>query len=181
MKRIFLFILYLVLIGLLLSCRGHWQMESTETNRHAEEIGVEFHDWQQAWNSFAERLSYKIEFYPTLISPAATTTETNPAIGLTAAPTDSHSSTLPPSGSTGGVGFGSVKSIEFSCERIATDSSVAQTDSTVDFKSAQASDAHTEKASELRHDNGTVLIVSVVAAVAFIVLVLIVIRKFFKK
>ena len=179
MKRIFLFILYLVLIGLLLSCRGHWQMESTETKRHSEEIGVEFHDWQQAWNSFAERLCYKIEFYPAMIDRGSTTAE-NPARGHA---TDPQAATVQPAyhSAIAGGGLGPVKSIEFSCERVATDSSVAQTDSTVDFKSAQASDAHTEKASELRHDNGTVLIVSVVAAVAFIVLVLIVIRKFFKR
>ena len=83
-----------------------------------------------------------------------------------------------PSGSAEGS-LGSVKSIEFSSERIAADSSFAQTDSVADSKSAEASDAHTEKASELRQDNGTVATVCIVFAVA--ALIYLCIKQFMKK
>lgn len=179
MRKYFLFIMILS-FGLLWGCRGQRQMETTQTQQQTSEIGVEFHDLQRFWNSLAERLNFKIEFYPAEGGLRMPTTDNCVPID----PTDSHIGTLPTSGgfgSSGGVGFGSVKSMEFSSERIAADSSLALTDSVADFKSEEASDAHTEKTSELRQDNGTWIIVSVVAAVAFIVLVLIIIRKFFKK
>lgn len=155
-------------------------MDTTVTQQHTEEIGVEFHDLQRFWNSMAERLHYKIEFYPTIVDQGSTT-PTTPDNCVPIDPTDSHIATLPASGGTGGVGFGSVKSIEFDSERIVADSSVAQTDSVADFKSAEASDAHTEKTSELRQDHGTWAIVSVVSAAVFFAFVWIIIRKFFKK
>lgn len=69
--------------------------------------------------------------------------------------------------------------MEFSSERIAADSSFALTDSVADSKSAEASDAHTEKASELRQDNGTVATVCIVFAVA--ALIYLCIKQFIKK
>lgn len=151
-------------------------METTETKQQTSEIGVEFHDLQRFWNSMAERLNFKIEFYPTDNGSITTKPDNSVPIDPNAA---SPRAALP-SGSTA-CGFGSVKSMEFSSERVVADSSFAQTDSTADLKSDSAASAHTEKASELRQDNGTWAIISIVAAVAFIVIVLIVIRKFFKK
>lgn len=180
MRHLVLHIIILIWIGFLPGCRGQRQMETTQTQQQTSEIGVEFHDLQRFWNSMAERLNFKIEFYPAEGGPEKPTTDNCVPID----PNDSHIGTLPTIGGfggSGGVGFGSVKSLEFSSERFATDSSFAQTDSIADFKSDSASDAHTEKASEVRQDNGTWFIVSVVAAVAFIALVLILIRKFFKK
>ena len=180
MRQLVLHIVIMIWILSLPGCRGQRQMETTETKQQTSEIGVEFHDLQRFWNSLAERLNFKIEFYPTdngSITP-------KPDNSVPIDPTDSHTTSLPNaggSGGSGGVGFGSVKSLEFSSERIAADSSFAQTDSTADLKSDSAASAHTEKASELRQDNGTWAIISIVAAVAFIVIVLIVIRKFFKK
>ncbi len=174
MRKYFLFIMILS-FGLLWGCRGQRQMETTQTQQQTSEIGVEFHDLQRFWNSMAEKLNFKIEFYPAEGGPEKPTTDN-------CVPIDPNAACVPPalpSGSTAG-GIGSVKSIEFTSERVVSDSSFAQTDSIADFKSDSASEAHTEKASELRQDNGTWAIVSVVAAVAFIVIVLIVIRKFFK-
>ena len=157
-------------------CRGQRQMETTETKQQTSEIGVEFHDLQRFWNSMAERLNFKIEFYPTDNGSITTKPDNSVPIDPNAA---SPRAALP-SGSTA-CGFGSVKSMEFSSESVVADSSFAQTDSTADLKSDSASDAQTKKASELRQDNGTWTILAVVAAVVIIVLVLIVIKKFFKK
>ncbi len=175
MKQYFLVIMILS-FGFLWGCRGQRQMETTETKQNTSEIGVEFHDLQRFWNSMAERLNFKIEFYPAEGGLAQPTTDN-------CVPIDPNTASVPPalpSGSTVG-GIGSVKSMEFTSERVASDSSFARTDSIADSKSDSASGAHTEKASEVRQDNGTWAIVSIVAAVAFIVFVLIIIRKFFKK
>ncbi len=155
-------------------------METKQTQQSTSEIGVEFHELERFWNSMAERLNLKIEFYPAEGGLGLPTTDNCVPID----PTDSHIGTLPTYGGfggSGGVGFGSVKSLEFSSERVVSDSSLARTDSIADFKSDSASEAHTEKASELRQDNGTWAILAVVAAVVFILIVLIVIKKFFKK
>lgn len=152
-------------------------MDTTATQQHTEEIGVEFHDLQRFWNSMAERLHYKIEFYPPIVDQGSTT-PTNPA---SCAVIDPNAAPVPPAYNTAnaGGGIGPVKSIEFGSERIAADSSLAQTDSVADFKSAEASKVHTEKASELRQDNGTVATVCIVFAVA--ALLYLCIKQFIKK
>ena len=148
-------------------------METTETKQQTSETAVEFHDLQRFWNSLAERLNFKIEFYPAEGGLGLPTTDNCVPIDPTAFVPPAL-----PSGSAEGC-FGSVKSIEFSSERIAADSSFALTDSVADSKSAEASDAHTEKASELRQDNGTVATVCIVFAVA--ALIYLCIKQFVKK
>ena len=176
MRKIF-FVIMLFLIGFLPGCRGQRQMDTTATQQHTEEIGVEFHDLQRFWNSLTDRLNYKIEFYPPIINQGSTT-PTNPA---SCTVIDPNAASVPPAYNTAnaGGGIGPVKSIEFGSERIAADSSFAQTDSTADSKSAEASEAHTEKASELRQDNGTVATVCIVFAVA--ALIYFCIKQFMKK
>ena len=170
MRKYFLFIMiFLMLCG----CRGQRQMETTETKQQTSETAVEFHDLQRFWNSLAERLNFKIEFYPAEGDPEKPSTDNCVPIDPTAFVPPAL-----PSGSAEGC-FGSVKSIEFSSERIAADSSFAQTDSIADFKSDSASEAHTEKASELRQDNGTVATVCIVFAVA--ALIYFCIKQFIKK
>lgn len=148
-------------------------METTETKQQTSETAVEFHDLQRFWNSLAERLNFKIEFYPAEGGLGLPTTDNCVPIDPTAFVPPAL-----PSGSAEGC-FGSVKSMEFSSERIAADSSFALTDSVADSKSAEASDAHTEKASELRQDNGTVATVCIVFAVA--ALIYLCIKQFIKK
>lgn len=176
MRQTFLHIVLLIWIGFLPGCRGQRQMETTQTQQSTSEIGVEFHELERFWNSMAERLNLKIEFYPAEGGLGLPTTDN-------CVPIDPNAEPVPPSPQSSGVGFGigSVKSLEFSSERVVSDSSLARTDSIADFKSDSASEAHTEKASELRQDNGTWAILAVVAAVVFILIVLIVIKKFFKK
>jgi hypothetical protein len=157
----------------LCGCRGQRHVESTETQQYTSEIGVEFHDLQRFWNSMAERLNFKIEFYPAEGGLGLPTTDNCVPIDPTAFVPPAL-----PSGSAEGC-LGSVKSIEISSERIAADSSFALTDSVADSKSAEASDAHTEKASELRQDNGTVATVCIVFAVA--ALIYLCIKQFVKK
>ena len=173
MSKDFLFILLLFLIGLLGACRGQRTVATTTTQQHSSELGVEFHELERFWNSMAERLAYKIEFYPTIGGSTTAPPDNLVPIDPKAAP---GTSVLPPIASGG---IGPVKSIEFSSERIAADSSVAKTDSVADSKSAEASDEHTEKASELRQDNGTVATVCIVFAVA--ALIYLCIRQFVKK
>lgn len=172
MRKVF-FVIVFFFIGLLPGCRGQRQMETTETKQQTSETAVEFHDLQRFWNSLAERLNFKIEFYPAEGGPRMPTTDNCVPIDPTAFVPPAL-----PSGSAEGC-FGSVKSIEFSSERIAADSSFALTDSVADSKSAEASDAHTEKASELRQDNGTVATVCIVFAVA--ALIYLCIKQFIKK
>lgn len=176
MRKIFFFIMFVIWVNFLPGCRSQRQMDVTETQHNTSEIGVEFHELERLWNSVAERLNLKIEFYPATGGPWTATTDAG-------TPFDPYAVLVPPAPSEGAAagGIGPIKSIEFSSECIATDSSLSQTDSTADFKSDSDSKAHTEKASELRQDNSTWAIVAVVAAVAFIVIVLIVINKFFKK
>ena len=173
MSKDFLFILLLILISLLGACRGQRTVATTTTQQHSSELGVEFHELERFWNSMAERLAYKIEFYPTIGGSSTAQPDNLVPIDPNAAPGTSSLPTI----ASGGIG--SVKSIEFSSERIAADSSVAKTDSIADFKSAEASDTHTEKASELRQDNGTVATVCIVFAVA--ALIYLCIRQFVKK
>lgn len=177
MRRIFFVILLLILDGPLQGCRGQRQMDTTATQQHTEEIGVEFHNLLRFWNSMAERLHYKIEFYPPIVDQGPTT-PTNPA---SCTVIDPNAAPVPPACNTAnaGGGIGPVKSFEFGSERIAADSSFAQTDSVADSKSAEASETHTEKASELRQDNGTVATVCIVFAVA--ALIYIMFRQFLKK
>ena len=173
MRKVF-FVIVFFFIGLLPGCRGQRQMETTETKQQTSETAVEFHDLQRFWNSLSERLNFKIEFYPAEGGLGQPTTDN-------CVPIDPNAASVPPalpSGSTVG-GIGSLKSLEFSSERFATDSSFAQTDSVADSKSAEASDAHTEKASELRQDNGTVATVCIVFAVA--ALIYLCIKQFVKK
>lgn len=186
MKKIFFVIMLLILIGFLGACRGHREVSTTETRQQASEIGTEFHDLQRFWNSVAERLNFKIEFYPSSVyqgDPASAYNGSTPTKPASCVPIDPNAAPVPPAlptASTGG-GIGPVKSIEFSSERVAADSSFAKTDSTADYKSAEAMESQTEKASELRQDNGTWAIMAIAAAVAFIVGVLIVLKKFWKK
>lgn len=174
MRQLVLHIVIMIWILSLPGCRGQRQMETTEIHQQTSEIGVEFHDLQRFWNSMAERLNFKIEFYPTDNGSITTKPDNSVPIDPNAA---SPRAALP-SGSTA-CGFGSVKSMEFSSERVVADSSFALTDSVADSKSAEASDAHTEKASELRQDNGTVATVCIVFAVA--ALIYLCIKQFVKK
>lgn len=88
--------------------------------------------------------------------------------------------TTPTSEGFGGFGgLGAVKSIEITTERTEDRSVITATDSVLEQKSATTETRQEEKASEARHDNGTVIGVAVVAAVAALVYFLL--KQFLKK
>lgn len=182
MKKYFLFImLFLIWSCFLLGCRAKLETSRQESRQRIEEIGVELHRVDSLWGSIAERLNMKIEFYPPSYFDSLSTTNLQHLGGpAPIVPTDSHIGTLPTFGGSGGVGFGAVKSIEITAENEVTTNSATHLDSTYSEKTDTTEALQKEKTSELRHDNGTVMIVSIVAAVAFLILIYILIRRVLK-
>ncbi len=86
-----------------------------------------------------------------------------------------------PSGRWDGGGVGSVKSIEISTEKTEDRSSITAADSVVNQKSQSEETLQRERATEAKHDNGTVFIVAIAAALAIIVIVRILIKIYLKK
>ena len=165
---------------ILCGCRGQRHVETTETQQYTSEIGVEFHELARFWNSMAEKLNYKIEFYPSEYVPGKPASDsTCPADPPTTMPANIQ---FPPKGVSAGVGgMGAVKSIEIYAERTEDMSVITGTDSVLEQKTAAESTLQKEKASEVRQDNGTWAIVSVVAAVALLLFIFIIIRTHRKK
>ena len=180
-------------MSFLTGCRASKESKARSERADKSEIGVELRKADSLWSSIAERLTMKIEFYPpsgynecdlgigTLPTcPQAAQPETVPA-GV-ANPLPWQAQGVGASGTVAAhpAAQGTIESIEFSTERTEDRSVITATDSVLEQKTASTETRQEEKASELRQDNGTWAIVSVVTAVAFIVIVLIVIRKFFK-
>ncbi len=177
--------MFLILMSFLTGCRASKESKARSERADKSEIGVELRKADSLWSSIAERLTMKIKFYPpsgynecdlgigTLPTcPQAAQPETVPAGVANPLPWQAQG--------VGAGGMGAVKSIEITTERTEDRSVITATDSVLEQKTASTETRQEEKASELRQDNGTWAIVSVVTAVAFIVIVLIVIRKFFK-
>ena len=167
---LFIMTLFLVVSG----CRASKESKTRSERTTATVAGLELHRVDSLWSSLAERLKYKIDFYPT------TGLHTNIQESPEALGNPPRERTLPPSpadpsaallglstllGGNGG-GCGSVKSIEITASREAETQSLSLTDSTADCKSAETMESDTEKASEARQDNGTVATVCIVFAVA---------------
>lgn len=160
----------------LAGCRAKLESSRQESQRHVDEIGVVLRRLDSLGSTIAERQHIRIEFYPTSNSLGS------PANG-TSVPTDPTATSLRDASQTGcvGGGIGAVKSIEIDTEREANTTATSAVDSTAVFKTEQESASQKETATEHRNDNGTWFILAVVAAVAFIVLVLILVKKFFNK
>lgn len=189
MTRTFFFILFLFLsLWNLSGCRASKELKARNERTSTEETGVELRKADSLWSSIVERFNCKIEFYPIEYgSEKPATDSTCPAAPSTTMPANSQ---FPPKGVSAGIGGmgaairqaqGAVKSIEFTIEHNAQTTATNQVDSTYYNKSSTEETLQEEKASELRQDNGTWAILAVVTAVVFILIVLIVIRKFFKK
>ena len=160
--------------GFLFGCRSKLDTSRQESQRHVDEIGVVLRRLDSLGSTIDERQRIKVEFYPLLSEYSGwpiPTTDTAAKIG--------------PSRRTArfgdGGGVGAVKSIEIVTERDATTTATSAVDSTAVFKTEQEATLQKQKASETRQDNGTIAIVSVVAAVVFILALLIIIKKFFHK
>ena len=169
-------------------CRAKKELKASERREQTSGIGVELRRVDSLWSSIAERKTVRIEFYPQTEIPATLQGDQGrqalpllPATGGSA-PT-APQSTMPadslcPTLAGGWVGgMGAVKSIEIATESGASTGAVASVDSALQAENHSAELRQTEKASEARHDNTTVLVVSVVAAVALLHLVLAMTRR----
>ena len=189
MTRTFFFIIFLFLSLLnLSSCRASKELKARNERTSTEETSVELRKVDSLWSSIAEKFNFKIEFYPIENGHRKPATDsTCPAAPSTTMPANSQ---FPPQGVCAGVGgmgaalrqaHGAVKSIEFTMERDAQTAAATQVDSTYYNNSAAEETLQEEKASEIKHDNGTVAIVSVVGALVVLAALLIVIKKVLKK
>lgn len=194
MTRTFFFILFLFLSLLNLSgCRASKELKARNERTDRSEIGVELRKADSLWSSIAERLTMKIKFYPpsgynecdlgigTLPTcHQAAQPETVPAgianplpwqaqgvgaSGMGAALRQAQGPVNPPDP----LCKGGIKSIEITAESGTSTGSVSAVDSTYEEKSATTETRQEEKASEARQDNGTVIGVAIVAAVAALV------------
>lgn len=179
----FLFIMILVLGGFLFGCRAQRHTQTAATRAQTEEIGMDFHRVDSLWKSIAERLTYKIEFYP----PTQNASEPG-NVPATGSPLPTAPCSTMPAANFGlgdniplGGGMGAVKSIEITTEHDAQSGNATQVDSTYNNKTDTKETQQRERASEARQDNGTITIVSVVAAVVVLLALLIIIKKFFHK
>ena len=165
-----MFFLELILAG----CRAQRGVKASESLERTDRIGVELHRVDSLWSALAERLTYKIEFYPAMeqgsgLPHQAALSRIMPATNV------GHTS---PKGSVGG-GMGAVKSIEFTVEHDAQSGTATQVDSSYNSTSDTKETLQEQKASEARQDNGTVATVSIVAAVALLVFFLL--KTYLKK
>ncbi len=158
-----MFILELVLAG----CRAQRSVKASESLERTDRIGVELHRVDSLWSALAERLTYKIEFYPAM--------EQGSGLPHQAALSRIMPATCPgnasPKGSVGG-GMGAVKSIEISTERTEDRQSITAVDSIAEQDTATTETLQEAKTSEARQDNGTVATVAIVFAVAALIYLL---------
>lgn len=177
-----LYIMILVLGCFLIGCRASKESKARYERTNIDEIGVELRRVDSLWSSIAERLTYKIEFYPAIEQCPGKPENIGKEPRVPAAP----SSTMPATnlahtsqkGSVGG-GMGAVKSIEFTVEHDAQSGTATQVDSSYNSTSDTKETLQEQKASEARQDNGTVATVSIVAAVALLVFFLL--KTYLKK
>lgn len=172
MKSFLPILLFLELI-FLAGCRAGVETSRFKTRTSIDEIGVELRRVDSLWSSFAEKTTYKIEFYP----PISDSSSVLPPHSAPAA--NGLANAAPLGGVTGAIG--AVKSVEFSTERNEDRSSITATDSVVEQKNVDQEALQKEASSEARQDNGTVTIVSVVAAAAVLLLIIYLSRKYLKK
>ena len=187
MKRIFFVIMFLIWMGFLAGCRASKESKARSERTAESEIGVELRKADSLWSSIAERLTMKIEFYPLEYSigngtPTAFTGASLPAAPCSTVPAG-VANPLPWQAQgvgAGGMGAahrqaqgplaqGGIKSIEITAESGTSTGSVSAVDSTYEQKTATTETRQEEKASEARQDNGTVIGVAIVAAVAALV------------
>ena len=168
MKNFLCFIIFWFLVGFLTGCRAKLDTSRQESRRQVDEIGVVLRRLDSLGSTIAERQHIKVEFYPSEYGRPNPTTETS-GMDTTAM--------IGPSQWTAhcadGSGFGSVKSIEIVTERDATTAATSAVDSTAVFKTEQEATRQGEKSVGARQDNGTVIGLAIVAAVAILVYLLI--------
>lgn len=189
MRKYFLFIILFLSLVIFAGCRASREVHTTQQQRQSSKIDVEAHRLDSLCSLLIERYNVHVEFFNPNEVRQPYTDNTGSPQSLTKATQQgtAPSTTKPADGlglapSWGGIGgLGAVKSIVIEAERTQSEQSLSQADSTAVFKTESESAQQTEKRAEARQDNGTWAIVSVVAAVAFIVALIIVLKKFTKK
>ena len=189
-----LYIILVLSLVILAGCRASREVHTTQQQHQSSNIDVEAHRLDSLWSLLVERYRVHVEFFnPNEVLPQNNQESTNlwttnqstkatqqgTAPCLANHPIDSSLLTSQRGNDMGW--FGAVKSIDIEAERTQSEQSLSQTDSTAVCKTESDEARQTEKASEARQDNGTWAIVSIVAAVAFIVALIIVLKKFTKK
>ena len=157
--------MFLVLECLLTGCRANLESRVSQSRQYVDEIGVVLRRVDSLSSTISEKQHIKVEFYPLsseYIGWPIPTSDTATQIG----PTQRKGRRAE------GGGVGSLKSIEITSESEANTHTNAFTDSTAVSKTAEAETLQRENASEARQDNGTVIGVAIVAAVALLVYLL---------
>ena len=170
-KWTYIFLAFALLTG----CRCVRHTSSTLDRTDTAAIDVRFRSLSQLRDTCAERQTIRIEYYyPNLYIPdiylngafaTADTTDTASIVG-----------SVPPCNTGGGVP--AIKSIEIVTERNSGTALSTNTDSTFNSQNSKTETQQKEQSSEARHDNGTVAIVSGVAAAVVLILAGILIKKF---
>lgn len=176
-------------------CRSSREVKASQRLTQSTETDVEAHRLDSLCRLFIERLKVHIEFFnPNEVLPLQDNLPENPFTGSPlqstkatqqgAAPrsTVTANSQFPQQGVSPGVGgIGAVKSIDIEAERTQQEQSLSAADTSSVFKTATDATRQEEKASEIKHDNGTVTIVSVVGALLLLAALVIVINKVLKR
>lgn len=174
-----------IVFGLFLAgCRAKLETSRQESRRHIDEIGVVLRKADSLCSTIAEKQTIRIEYYPPsqydlgIGTPTAFTGSPLPAAPFGQA-ADSVAP-LPWQAQGVGVvgGLGAVKSIEITTEKTEDMAAIRATDSVSEQKTDTTETRQEEKASQARQDNGTVIGLAIVAAVA--VLVYFLLKSFFK-
>lgn len=199
MRRIFFFIIIFLELVAAFGCRSQRQVSVVETRNQSDEIDVVAHRLDSLWSHLVEWYHVHVEFFnpnevrqpytDTTGSPQSLTKATQqgatPCLAnhpIDSSPRTSQRGKCPAFDAVNDMGwFGAVKSIDIVAERTQSEQSLSQTDSTAVYKTESDEARQTEKASEARQDNGTWAILAIVAAVTFIVALIIVLKKFTKK
>lgn len=200
MRKDFLFIMFLIWMGFLAGCRASKESKARIERTAESEIGVELRRVDSLWSSIAERLTMKIEFYPAESSLSGNLpigSPEKPATGVCSqaaspriVPDDIANPLLWQAQGVGVVGtgaacpaaqgtIGTIKSIEISAERSEDRSRIAATDSVLEQKTATTETLQEDKSLGARQDNGTVIGLAIVAAVAALVYFLM--KQFLKR
>lgn len=179
------FSILLVLIWALLGCRAKSEVQVSRSSTSTEEIGVELRKADSLWSFLAEHHHVKIEFYPpTGYNECDLGIGTLPTCPQAAQPETVSAGVANPlpwhAQGVGAGGMGAVKSIEITTERTEDRSVITVTDSVSEQKSNTSETLQRERASEARQDNGTVAILAIVGAAAFLAFVVIMIKHFWK-
>ncbi len=142
----------------LVGCRARMETSRSVQRERVDEIGAELHRVDSLWSSLAEKMTYKIEFYPYCCNDLFDTVQGGEARAAC-------------------LGQGPVKSIEVTVEKTEGGTAVFKTDTAYNSQSSSKEIKHTANDSEAKQDNGAVAIVTVVLALAALAAIALILFK----